>query len=337
MKAQQSKSLRKGQVDIVVINWNGKHFLSDSLDSVLRQSYRDKRIFLVDNGSNDGSVELVTDSFQNVEVISLEENRGFTGANNIGIKSGSGEFVALLNNDAVAHRDWLKESVKCLRLYPDAGFSAAKIVDYYHRDIIDTAGDIYTRGGINAKRGFGRKIDTYNDFEYVFGACAAAVVYRREMLREIGLFDEDFFIMCEDVDLSFRAQLAGYKCMYCPKAIVYHKTSGTIKGINKVFSYYGQRNVEYVFFKNMPLGLLLSHLPFHVLYNLLVLFYFGFNGQFLSFLKAKLDFLRNFPTVLKKRALVQRNLKITHDNVSALIVEGWFLDKLRKKGLFGRA
>jgi GT2 family glycosyltransferase len=323
--------VNKHRADIIIINWNGKHFLKDCLESVLGQSYQNTNIVLVDNGSTDGSVEYVSSDFRNIRMISLKQNRGFTGANNIGIESGTGEFVALLNNDAVAHRNWLKESVDCLRLHPDAGFCASKIVNYYQRDILDAAGDLYTRGGVNAKRGLGRTIDFHRDFEYVFGACAAAVVYRRKMLREIGLFDEDFFVMCEDVDLSFRAQLAGYKCIYCPKAVVYHRTHETIKGINKVFSYYGQRNLEYVYFKNMPFGLFLSHLPAHIAYNVAVFFYFALNRQLLSFLKAKVDFLFNLPDVLRKRALIQKNSQISTRELDSLITGGWFLDKIRTK------
>jgi hypothetical protein len=319
------------QADIIVVNWNGKHFLKDCLESILNQSYKNTNIILVDNGSDDGSVEYVSRKFKDIEVIPLKENRGFTGANNIGIESGAGEFVALLNNDAVAHRDWIREAVKCLELHPDAGFCAAKIVDYYRRDILDAAGDIYTGGGVNAKRGLGQSVDTYNSPEYVFGACAAAVVYRRRMLQEIGLFDKDFFIMCEDVDLSFRAQLAGYRCIYCPEAVVYHKTHGTIRGIGKVFSYYGQRNLEYVYFKNMPFRLLFSHLPVHLVYNIAVLFYFVFKGQLVSFLKAKIDFLFSLPDVLKKRALIQRSAKIPTRDLGSLITGGWFVDKIKAK------
>ncbi len=323
--------MKDSQVDVVIVNWNGKHFLSDCLDSVYGQSHRDKRIVLVDNGSDDGSVEYVSSRYGDTEIIPLKENRGFTGANNIGIRSGAGDFVALLNNDAVAHEDWLKESLECLKLYPDAGFCASKIVNFYRRDAIDTAGDLYTRGGVNAKRGLGQRIDSYNDFEYVFGACAAAVVYRREMLQEIGLFDEDFFIMCEDVDLSFRAQLAGYKCIYCPKAIAYHKTSGTIKDINRVFSYYGQRNLEYVFFKNMPLSLLVSHLPMHVIYNISAFLYFTMQGELISFFSAKFSFIIRFIGTVKKRRVIQEKRKVTNRYVRSLIADGWFLGKIRAK------
>ena len=319
------------QSDIIIINWNGKHLLTDCLKSVQNQSYEHTNIVLVDNGSTDGSVEYVSQEFRNVKVVRLEDNRGFTGANNIGIKSGAGEFVALLNNDAVAHRHWLMESIRCLRRHPDAGFCASRIVNFFQRNLLDAAGDVYTRGGVNAKRGFGHTTDSHQDTGYVFGACAAAVVYRRDMLEEIGFFDEDFFIMCEDVDLSFRAQLAGYKCIYCPTAIVYHKTHGSIGGINKIFSYYGQRNLEYVFFKNLPFRLLVYHLPAHILYNIAVLLHFTVNGQLLSFLKAKFDFLLDLPDVLKKRALIQKKAKISTRDVDLLITGGWLLDKIKKK------
>jgi GT2 family glycosyltransferase len=242
--------------------------------------------------------------------------------------------VALLNNDAVAHPDWLKESIEGLWRHPAAGFCAAKIVDYYRRDILDTAGDIYTRGGVNAKRGCGLPADTYERPEYVFGACAAAVVYRREMLKEIGLFDEDFFIMCEDVDLSFRAQLAGYPCIYNPRAVVYHKTHGTIGSMNEIFSYYGQRNVEYVYFKNMPLLLFLFHVPIHIMYNALILFYFAMNGQMRSLLRAKLDFVRTLPATLRKRAQIQRNRKVGCRKINSLITGGWLTEKIRTKCMY---
>jgi GT2 family glycosyltransferase len=323
--------IKPGHIDVIVVNWNGRHFLPDCLDSILGQTYPNKGIIVVDNGSDDGSVEYIRMEFGHATILPLNGNHGFAGANNRGIGSGSGEFVALLNNDAVAHPDWLKESVESLRRHPDAGFCAAKIVDYYRRDILDTAGDIYTRGGVNAKRGVGLPADTYDRPEYVFGACAAAVVYRREMLEEIGLFDEDFFIMCEDVDLSFRAQLAGYTCIYNPLAVVYHKTHGTIGSMDEVFSYYGQRNVEYVYFKNMPLALLLFHLPVHIMYNALILFHFALNGQMRSLLRAKVDFLRTLPATLRKRAYIQKNRRATYRDINSLITGGWLTEKIKSK------
>ncbi len=323
--------MKKGQADVVIINWNGRRYLPECLDSVMNQSYRHATATLVDNYSSDGSVEYVSRRFKGVKIIALNDNIGFAAANNRGITSSSGEFVALLNNDAVAHPDWLKMSVECLNRYRDAGFCASKIVDYYHRDILDTAGDIYTSGGVNAKRGLGKKIDLYAHAQYVFGACAAAAVYRRQMLEEIGLFDEDFFIMCEDVDLSFRAQLAGHKCIYCPQSIVYHKTHGTIKDVDTVFSYYGQRNSEYVFLKNMPLGLLITSFPSHIVYNLFVSIYFLLKGQWLSFLKAKFSFLLNIRKVLRKRAEIRKTVKVTEDYIGSLLVKGWLFDKIKTK------
>lgn len=147
--------------------------------------------------------------------------------------------------------------------------------------------------------------------EQVFGACAAAASYRKSMLDEIGFFDEDFFAIGEDIDLSFRAKLAGYKCVYVPEALVYHKVSGTI-GVESTFQVYqSRRNVEYVYFRNMPILLIYLTFPVHILYNLLTLIHAIMNGKLTWFLKAKRDFLLHFTNVRQKRIEIQRRRKIS--------------------------
>jgi GT2 family glycosyltransferase len=321
--------MKNERVDIIIINWNGKVFLSECLDAIFKQSYQDINVIVVDNNSSDGSVAYLSEHFPTVNVIPLDDNYGFVGANNRGITASSGRYVALINNDAVAQPDWIRESIECLNRYPDAGFCAPKILLYGQRDILDSAGDNFSCEGVGIHRGSGQKGDAYDECEYVFGACAAAAVYRREMLDEIGSFDEDFFIMCEDIDLSFRAQLSGYRCVYCPSAVVYHKDHGTIKGLTYVFSYYGQRNLEYVYIKNMPALLLLWTLPAHLMYDTLMLFYCLIKGRILSFVRAKFSVLRHLPRIMKKRRYLQENRKVSSRYLSKFVTNNMIFKRIK--------
>jgi GT2 family glycosyltransferase len=212
-------------VSIVIVNWNGREFLPECLESLRRQVYRAFSVILVDNGSHDGSTAFVSENYPEVSIVALKDNRGFAAANNVALHAVETEFVALLNNDAVPDPLWLKSLVEALDEHPQAGLAASKMLLYDRREIIDRAGDGYTRAGAALLRGRGLSADCHRIREWVFGACAAAALYRMVMLRDIGFFDEDFCLLYEDVDLSFRAQLKGYKCLYVPEALVYHRGS----------------------------------------------------------------------------------------------------------------
>jgi GT2 family glycosyltransferase len=217
------------KTSIIIANWNGLHLLKKCLPSIQKQSYIDSETIVVDNGSTDGSQDFIEEFFPQVKVIKLNKNYGFVKANNIGYKYSKGERIALLNNDTVADRWWLKNLNQSLDEHLEVGFCASKILLLDKPCIIDSAGDILSLfGAYNRGK---NEVDQpkYNIPKYIFGACAAAAIYRRKMLEDIGFFDEIFITNFEDVDLSFRAQLAGYKCMYVPSAVVYHKRGETIK------------------------------------------------------------------------------------------------------------
>jgi GT2 family glycosyltransferase len=146
----------------------------------------------------------------------------------------------------------------------------------------------------------------------VFGACAAAALYRMAMLRDIGFFDEDFFLLYEDVDLSFRAQLKGYRCLYVPEAVVYHKGSGSVVHDSPLSVYYGHRNLEWVYIQNMPSRLLLRTILPHILYDIAALSYFVVSGRGKDFFRAKKDALRGLKRALKKRQRIQSR-KVVND------------------------
>ena len=315
-------------ISVIIVNWNGRKFLPECLESLTQQAYRRFTIILVDNGSNDGSIDFVKLNYPEVMTIALPENVGFSVANNIAIKTSHTEYVALLNNDAVADPLWLQSLIGALESNPEAGFAASKMLFYDNPEIIDRTGDSYTRAGAGLLRGRAEPASSYNKQEWIFGACAAAALYRTRMLRDIGLFDEDFFLLYEDVDLSFRVQLRGYKCLYVPEAIVQHKASSSIIYDSPTSVYYSHRNLEWVYIKNMPAGLILKTIFPHIIYDMAAFFYFAARGRSKDFIKAKLNALKGLNKVLKKRRQIQDNRKVGNDYIWGLMAKEHFFQRL---------
>ncbi len=245
-------------VTVVIPNWNGAAHLPVCLDSLRCQTYPQVEIIVVDNASSDSSLELLERDYQEVRPLPLEENRGFAGACNAGIEAAKGEIVALLNNDTEADLRWLEEVVAAFARHPEAGLVASKMLLFDRRDTFHTAGDLYCVDGIPRNRGVW-EIDEgqYDQEEYVFSACGGSAAYRRAMLEETDLLDGDFFFSCEDLDLAWRAQLAGYRCIYAPRAVVYHKLSAT--GGGPIASFHDGRNFIYLLAKDYPGDLWRSH------------------------------------------------------------------------------
>lgn len=299
------------EVSVIIVNWDGRHHLEECLNALAGQTFRGFETILIDNGSQDGSVSWVRQYFPWVRVIVLPENTGFCYANNLGYALSKGRFIALLNNDTKVEPDWLFSLYNQIKKDERIGICASRIVCYDNPNILDAAGDGYDFSGVGFRRGHGENTNLFRHCEVVFGACAAAAIYRKSMLKEIGFFDENFFAIGEDIDLCFRAKIAGYQCVYVPKAVVYHKISQTI-GVESDFQIYqSRRNVEYVYLKNMPLPLILLTLPMHMLYNLLTFFQALTEGRPLVFLKAKWNFLINFKKVCKKRKEIQAQRKVS--------------------------
>lgn len=239
---------------VVVPNWNGIEDLPECLDSLLKQSLK-PHIIVVDNGSSDGSVELIEEKYPDIELIRHDKNYGYSGGVNPGLRRAiemKVKYAAPFNNDAVADKDWLKELVGFLDQHQDAGIAACKLLsEGGHR--IDSTGDYYTNWGLPYPRGRGENAsDKYDKETDIFGASGGASLFRVSMLEEIGLFDEDFFAYYEDVDLSFRAQLAGFKVAYVPEAIVYHKISATSSRIKGFATYQTLKNLPMLMYKNVP-------------------------------------------------------------------------------------
>jgi GT2 family glycosyltransferase len=245
-------------ISVIIPNWNGAHLLPTCLDSLRRQTCADREIIVVDNASTDGSRELLARDYGDVCLVALPRNRGFTGACNAGIRVSQGEFVALLNSDTEADENWLAEVVAAFERHPEAGLVASKMRLFDRRETLHTAGDFYRLDGVPGNRGVWQRDEgQFDREEYVFSACGGSAAYRRTMLDEIGLLDEDFFFSCEDVDLAWRAQLAGWKCVFAPRAIVYHRLAAT--GGGPTASFYDGRNMIWVIAKDYPGSLWKRH------------------------------------------------------------------------------
>lgn len=247
-------------VSIIIPNWNGIRHLPTCLDSLLRQTYPDLEIIVVDNASTDGSQAFLREHHPHVRLIVLPENRGFTGACNTGLEAATGEIMILLNNDTEVEPDWVAQVVAVFDCHSEAGAVASKMLLFDRRDTLHTAGDYYRVDGLPGNRGVWQPDgDEYNAEGYVFSACGGAAAYRRAMLDQIGLLDDDFFFSCEDVDLGWRAQLAGWRCVYTPKAVVYHHLAAS--GGDVTASFYNGRNYLWLIAKNYPGPLLRKYGP----------------------------------------------------------------------------
>lgn len=247
-----------GLLSVVIPNWNGGRFLPVCLSALAKQTWQPLEVLIVDNASSDGSPEFLRREYPWVTLIELPENRGFTGACNAGLWAARGEFVALLNNDTEADEGWAAAVVEAFGRADDVGSVASKMLLYNQRDHIHTAGDYFTVDGRAGNRGVWQPDDgAFDHEEYVFSACGGSSVYRRVMLDQIGVLDDDFFFSLEDVDLGWRAQIAGWRCLYTPSAIVYHHLSATGGGVTA--SYFDGRNLLFVLAKNYPSALWRRH------------------------------------------------------------------------------
>jgi GT2 family glycosyltransferase len=236
---------------VIIPHWNGIRFLPECLNALKTQTYPAIEVILVDNASSDGSQAFVKEHYPWVKLIELPINTGFTGACNAGMRAATGDIICLLNNDTEVKSDWVAEVMDAFDRYPDVGSVASKMLLFDRRDHIHTTGDTFSIDGRAGNRGVWEKDSgQYDHEEFVFSACGGSSAYRRIMLDKIGLLDDDFFFLMEDVDLGWRAQLTGWRCLYTPKAVVYHHLSASGGGVTA--SYYAGRNTILLLVKVIP-------------------------------------------------------------------------------------
>jgi GT2 family glycosyltransferase len=310
------------RVTVVIPNWNGERFLFSCLGSLREQSFRDFETVVVDNGSTDSSLDFIIRNFPEVRVMPLGENRGFSAAVNAGIRASDAEYVALLNNDTETDPRWLEALVGAADSHPEAGFFASKMADFNDRRMLDGAGDVLRRSGLPYRLGHGEPDRGQFDKPiFVFGACAGAALYRRNMLDDIGLFDEDFFANCEDGDLSFRAQLAGYRCLYVPGSVIYHMGSATFGKRSPTSVRLGTRNSLCLLVKNLPTPLVPGYLPFVAAGQLSRLIVTASTSTLGAHLEGLTGALRLLPLMLRKRRDIQKHRRVPIAYIRRLLKE----------------
>lgn len=313
---------------IVIPNYNGEEHLATCLTSLRNQTYQEYRIIVVDNGSSDNSIKLIKESFPEVHIISNSVNKGFANAVNVGINysinSDLCEFILLLNNDTECDTKFLENFVNGIR-ESDAGSAACKMLDFYNRKIIDTVGDYLDLKSYPYKRGSG-ETDTgqYDKKGYIFSACGGAALYKKEVFLKTGLFDDNFFAYYEDIDFSYRMQLYGYKCIYIPEAICYHKCGATIKKKHAKKFFLMERNLTSLVIKNYHAKLILKFgvVSFFVRFWNLLRFLKRTEFTFFFYsLKGLVTGIFTIPKYLPVRKIIQKNSVKTAKDIELIAMD----------------
>lgn len=307
---------------VIVPNWNGEDSLKGCLDSLRAQTLK-AHIIVVDNGSADGSVEFIEKHYPEVELIRHDQNKGYAGGVNPGFKRAielGAKYAAPFNNDAIADKQWLAKLVEYLDSNERAGIAACKLLTTDGKRL-DSTGDYYTVWGLPYPRGRGETdIDKYDSETDIFAASGGASLYRVKMLEQVGLLDETFFAYYEDVDLSFRARLAGWKVAFVPNSIAYHEISATSSRIKGFATYQTLKNLPMLLVKNVPRRYL-----YRVgwRYFLAQTLFFGravARGHGWLAVKGKVMCVLLLPATLNKRHHVQRSKSVSDEYIWELLV-----------------
>lgn len=245
---------------VVIPNYNGVAYIENCLTSLRKEP---ARVILVDNGSTDGSRELVQEKFPEIRLIALDRNYGFCGAVNRGMEASKTTYVILLNNDTVVEPGFVRALEKAMDGDGRAFSGAAQMVNMACPGLIDDAGDYYCALGWAFAAGKDKPRENYGVSRKIFSACGGACIYRRQVLERIGMLDENHFAYLEDVDLGYRARIYGYRNLYVPDAVVRHAGSASSGSRYNAFkAKLTARNSVYLAYKNMPPAQLLLNLPF---------------------------------------------------------------------------
>ncbi|HTP64262.1 MAG TPA: glycosyltransferase family 2 protein [Geobacteraceae bacterium] len=325
-----SKITNKVLFSVVIPNWNGCQHLQECLTALTRQTYKNFEVVFVDNASTDDSVIFVRQHFPQVKILEFQENIGFAGGVNAGIGVSHGLYVVLLNNDTAVESTWLENLEKAIRENPDISVFASKLVNYYNRKIIDSAGDGFDLFLGPYKIGESARSEIFDERRIVFGACGGGGCYKRELFERIGLFDEDFFAYFEDVDLSFRANWAGIRTLMVPDAIIYHKvgaTSGANPSIRDRFDILRRRNYVYLIVKNYPFAFLVRYVPFIFVTHCLKFLLNLCRGRFRVAFMTQWEIVKGVPRMYLKRRAIMAERRISNSGMKSLCIPkygGWW-------------
>ncbi|MBI4036712.1 glycosyltransferase family 2 protein [Candidatus Daviesbacteria bacterium] len=298
---------------VIIPNWNGKDFIGDCLLSLRKQVIKAYEVIVVDNGSKDGSVNLIEESFPEVTLVKLPNNFGFARAINEGVKKSKAEFVVFLNSDTVVEENWLENLIIFGQKYRDCISVNSKLLNFFNRNLIDGVG--ITINEVGQARSIGWKEEDRGQYDkamYIFGATGGASLFRRKDFLKVGMFDENYFMYSEEVDFAFRAQFLNYKSIYCPKALVYHRHKASAKKKPHHIEYWQFRNMTITIIKDFPTAVLLRKFRWLkiLLVHLNTIFYQLKNGFWWAPFRADLWIILYFPYLIYQRIKIQSGRKV---------------------------
>ena len=321
-----------GAFAIIIVAFNCWDHLYRCLDALSDQTVSGFRIVIVDNGDATGQEIDRACAYPNVTYLKSLTNLGFAAGNNRGMDLvQDADWIVLLNPDTLPAVDWFDKMMRAVARYPEFDVFGSRLLQADRPGTLDGEGDCYHVSGFVWRSGMGSPVGSEHRRPWeVFSPCAAAALYRADILRELGGLDEDFFCYVEDVDLGFRLRLAGYRCLTVPDARVLHVGSATTGKRSTFYVYYGQRNLVWAYVKNMPGLLFWLFLPLHVALNLAAVLRFTLRGQFRVVWRAKCDAIQGLPGIWSKRRAIQKGRRASLGDILKV------LDKRPVPGL-GRA
>lgn len=304
------------KIAVIVINYNGKHHLKECLSSLLSQAFGNFEVYLLDNASSDNSVEYTSLNFPIVKIIGFERNYGFAEGYNKAIAKINAEYIVLLNSDTRTDNSWLKSLVEAAEEDKNAAIVGSKICFYHNPDIINSAGVKLTFAGVGFDIGFGLPDqERFNKKQYTGAVCGASMLVKKEVFEKLGGFDNNYFILCEDTDLCWRAWLAGYKVAYQPDSIVYHKFGNNIGARESPLRiFYSQRNAILTLIKNMGVSRLIISISITLTYTFLKLILYALLGKtknFKSLFYGTLSVIPLIKSSYRNRIAIQRERTVS--------------------------
>lgn len=320
-QASEARLMATPNVAVIIVNYNSGAYLRRCIDALERQTYRDFETIVVDNASTDGSEQAAEGR---TRLIRAGANVGFPAGNNLGLKHASPvKWVALLNPDAFPEPEWLERFVGAAEANPQFAFFGCRMLLAATPDVLDGTADVYHLSGASWRRDHGTPASQgASQPDEIFGPCAAAALYLRSALDEVGGLDERYFCYHEDVDLSFRLRLRGHRCRYVPDAIVHHVSSGITGRRSDFATYHGHRNLVWTYVKDMPAALLWLTLPLHLAFNLVAIVVCGIRGQLAVILRAKRDAIRGLSAAWRERRAIQANRRVDVATLLASMAKG---------------
>tara|TARA_Y100001001_G_scaffold26030_1_gene21851 strand:- start:658 stop:1458 length:801 start_codon:yes stop_codon:yes gene_type:complete len=265
---------------------------------------------------------MIEGKYPDVRLIKNRENMGFAIACNQGIKAATGTYISLLNNDIEVESSWLSKLYDGMERHPECGMGTTKMMFLDQRDVFYNTGDLFHAWSAGGGRGQGEKdVGQYDEEDYVFGACAGAGIYRRDFFEQVGIFDEDFFIFAEDVDINMRGQLQGFKCIYLPEAKVYHIGTATVGLYSDRYIFLCKRNDIFVLIRNYSLRMYFRYLWTILKYQFNDIKYFTDRGQGLVLFKSKLDVFKMLLPMLSRRFRIQSSRTEPDSKIESLIIK----------------